>query len=1144
MIPKNLPSDTPQPTVVASPAWAEDSVPAISDSPPCLPAYFPPYAELYSLSNFSFLRAASFPEELVEQAHELGYSALALCDECSLSGIVRAHVAAKQRGLKLLIGSVLELRIATPQAAESRRAEFPESIPDLRVVLLARTRRGYGQLSHLISCARRAAAKGGYWVDRQMVEDNLPEECFALWLPHSADAAERHACQAAWLQRIFGTNLRLGAQLHLQGDDRGELQRMTQLGNRFGITLCAAGGVLMHEPSRRVLLDTLAAIRLGRPLDKLGYAAQPNNERHLRDRGRLAKLYPPELLEETVRIADACDFSLDELRYEYPRELVPPQYTPNGWLRELTEAGIRERWPKGVSPKVRNLIEHELALVKELGYEHYFLTVHDLVAFARRERILCQGRGSAANSAVCYCLGITEVDPARVDVLFERFISKERDEPPDIDVDFENSRREEVIQYIYRKYGRGRAALAATVISYQSRSAIRDVGKALGFGDAVLDHLSKAIYWWGENLEEQLADAEVDRADPKVQLLVELAGKLIGFPRHLSQHVGGFVISQGPLTHLVPIENAAMADRTIIQWEKNDLEALGLLKIDVLALGMLSAVRKCLDLVSDYSDEPLTIQNIPAEDPAVYDMMCAADTIGVFQIESRAQMSMLPRLKPRCYYDLVIQIAIVRPGPIQGEMVHPYLNRRSGREAISYPSEAVRSVLERTLGVPIFQEQVMQLAMVAAGFSGGEADGLRRAMAAWKRKGGLEHYREKLVTGMLDRGYEPSFAEQLFNQIKGFGDYGFPESHSASFALIAYVSSWLKCYHPAAFCCALLNSQPMGFYAPAQLIKDAQRHGVEVLPAEVNESLEGCSLEAVDTVRASKAIESCDSSERRKSPRVQGAEGSQRLRIGFNLVKGLSAQAAAAIVEARRGGAYVSIQDLVFRTGIDRRDLEALAAADALRGLAGDRHRAFWHAAGVITAQGYAASHSQTGSRAHSRTGPQPHSLTQADRPIADLFDDAASGDSDFGLGVMLPLASESQNVAGDYAATGFTLRRHPLALLREHLDCFGANSSAQLGKLGNDQVTKVAGLVTCRQRPMTASGVTFLTLEDEAGHINVVVWPALGERLRPILRQAMLIGVVGRVQVSEGVIHVIADNLVDLTSWLGELSLSSRDFT
>ena len=495
----------------------------------------------------------------------------------------------------------------------------------------------------------------------------------------------------------------------------------------------------MHEQSRRVLLDPLTAIRLGRALNKLGYAGEPNNERHLRDRARLAKLYPPALLAETVNIADACEFSLDELRYEYPRELVPPQYTPSGWLRELTEAGIRERWPQGVSPKVRNLIEHELGLVKELGYEHYFLTVHDIVAFARRKRILCQGRGSAANSAVCYCLGITEVDPARVDVLFERFISKERAEPPDIDVDFENSRREEVIQYIYAKYGRGRAALAATVITYQSRSAIRDIGKALGFEDAVLDHLSKAIYWWGENLEEQLADAQIDRTDPKVKLLVELAGQLIGFPRHLSQHVGGFVISQGPLTHLVPIENAAMADRTIIQWEKNDLEALGLLKIDVLALGMLSAVRKCLDLVSEYSDEPLTIQKIPAEDTAVYDMMCAADTIGVFQIESRAQMSMLPRLKPRCYYDLVIQIAIVRPGPIQGDMVHPYLNRRTGKEAISYPNEAVKSVLARTLGVPIFQEQVMQLAMVAAGFSGGEADGLRRAMAAWQRNGGLEH---------------------------------------------------------------------------------------------------------------------------------------------------------------------------------------------------------------------------------------------------------------------------------------------------------------------------------------------------------------------------------------------------------------------
>ena len=1214
----------------------------------------PAYAELHSRSNFSFQRAASFPEELVTRAHELGYSALALCDECSLSGVVRAHVAAKPLGLKLLIGS--QLRV-------SRRPETKDSAAEGQVdlVLLARSRLGYGQLSHLISCARRAAPKGSYRLDRALLEEHLPTECSVLWRPDLAQAEEYLMEQATWLQRIFGSGVRLSVQLHLRGDDRGKLARLREFGARVGMRLCASGGVLMHEPSRRVLLDTVTAIRLGRPIAQLGYAAQPNGERHLRERHRLAKLYPPDLLAETLRVAEECNFSLDELRYEYPRELVPPQYTPSGWLRELTEAGIRERWPQGVSPKVRNLIEHELSLVKELGYEHYFLTVHDLVAFARRQRILCQGRGSAANSAVCYCLGITEVDPARVEVLFERFLSRERNEPPDIDVDFENSRREEVIQYIYGKYGRGRAALAATVISYQSRSAIRDVGKALGLDDALLDHLSKSIYWWGENLEEQLADAQVDKSDPTIALLLELAGQLIGFPRHLSQHVGGFVISQGPLTHLVPIENAAMVDRTIIQWEKNDLEALGLLKIDVLALGMLSAIRKCLDLVSAYSSEPLTIQKVPAEDPAVYDMMCVGDTIGVFQIESRAQMSMLPRLKPRSYYDLVIQIAIVRPGPIQGDMVHPYLNRRSGKEPISYPSEAVRSALERTLGVPIFQEQVMQLAMVAAGFSGGEADDLRRAMAAWKRKGGLEPYRDKLVKGMLERGYELSFAEQLFHQIKGFGDYGFPESHSASFALIAYVSSWLKYYHPAAFCCALLNSQPMGFYAPAQLIKDAQRHGVEVLAADVNRSWATCSLElstrltngevqqttvvlgqpgegaghssndskedaewaagvpvndAVRTEGKAKEEEATAEGEeeegkdrsrgelqsrgagqenvvslnrkskgfrKRKAEAALGLasednpkESSKKsLRIGFNLVKGLSAQAALSIEEARRGGEFTSIQDLVFRSGLDRGDLEALAAADALRGLAGDRHRAFWQAAGVITAPRFMkASSAKAGSvesvsekgafgassAVAASEGPIENSIEnpieksiegdQTNRAscgrgrTADLFSDAALGDSDFGVGVMLPIASEAQNVAGDYASTGFTLRRHPVALLREHLDRFAVARSSQLPTLGNEQRVKAVGLVTCRQRPTTASGVTFLTLEDEDGHMNIVVWPALGERLRPVVRQAMLMGVVGKVQESDGVVHLIAEHLVDLSDWLSEYSLSSRDFT
>ncbi|MEC7582268.1 MAG: error-prone DNA polymerase, partial [Pseudomonadota bacterium] len=601
-------------------------------------------------------------------------------------------------------------------------------------------------------------------------------------------------------------------------------------------------------------------------------------------------MYTPTLLAATTESADRCKFSLDELRYEYPEELVPPEYTAHGWLRELTEVGIRTRWPEGANPKVRNLIEHELMLIKELNYEHYFLTVHDLVTFARNQGILCQGRGSAANSAVCYCLGITEVDPARVEVLFERFISRERNEPPDIDVDFENARREEVIQYIYNKYGRARAALAATVITYRSRSAIRDVGKVLGLEESLLNRITKSIYWWGSSLEEQLSDSGLDYSDRKIRMLVSLAGQLIGFPRHLSQHVGGFVISQGSLTHMVPIENASMAERTVIQWEKDDLESLGLLKIDVLALGMLTAVQKCLRLVSDYSQQPLVMQNIPAEDPKVYDMMCEADTIGVFQIESRAQMSMLPRLRPRNYYDLVIQIAIVRPGPIQGDMVHPYLNRRNGKELISYPSEAVKEALERTLGVPIFQEQVMQLAMAAAGFTGGEADQLRRAMAAWKRKGGLEPYHKKLVDGMLARGYEPDFAQKLFSQIKGFGDYGFPESHSASFALIAYVSSWLKRYHPAAFCCALLNSQPMGFYAPAQLIKDAQRHGVIILPVDVNQS------------HYDSTLEFDGSYVKPNSPCHDHTEA--KIRIGLRMVKGLSRNGAEAIVQARQRSAF------------------------------------------------------------------------------------------------------------------------------------------------------------------------------------------------------------------------------------------------
>lgn len=1125
-----------------------------------------PYAELHCISNFTFLRGASFPEELVNRAYTLGYEAIAITDECSVSGIVRAHVAAKDKAIKLIIGSefILDKNQNTETSAgestsqntgkstaRSKESEQgKENASDMKkqekeikteqdsschLIVLACNRKGYGELSHLISCARRETVKGEYKIDRKMVEQNLTADCIVIWVPNVLQQPEQVACQAVWLQRVFTSHLWVGVQLLLRGDDRQKLALLQALGEQYSIPLCAVGGVYMHHPKRRILQDTVTAIRLGRQFDELGFEAQSNGQRHLRSYEHLSKLYPLELMAETVRIGRCCNFVLDELRYEYPRELVPKEYTAHGWLRELTEEGIRWRWPGGAEPKVRNIIEHELALIKELGYEHYFLTVHDLVDYARSQHILCQGRGSAANSAVCYCLGITEVDPARVEVLFERFISKERNEPPDIDVDFENARREEVIQYIYRKYGRHRAAIAATVITYRSRSAIRDVGKTLGMNDELINRLAKSIYWWGENLEEQLSDSNVDYSDPQIKKLIALSKLLMGFPRHLSQHVGGFIISEGPLSHLVPIENASMPGRTVIQWEKNDLESLGLLKIDVLALGMLTAIRKGLDHISDYSQSPLTIQTIPKEDPAVYDMMCRADTVGIFQIESRAQMSMLPRLKPRCYYDLVIQIAIVRPGPIQGDMVHPYLNRRSGKEVVVYPSEAVKETLRRTLGVPIFQEQVMQLSMVAAGFSGGEADQLRRAMAAWKRKGGLEPYHKKLVTGMLERGYELDFAEKLFSQIKGFGDYGFPESHSASFALIAYVSSWMKLYHPVAFCCALLNSQPMGFYAPAQLIKDARAHGVVVLPIDINKSVYDCSLEFDKGFI------------KREQPDQTTLE--PKLRTGFRMVKGLSKEGAEAVVEAREESneetgidaraqarteigegaktkpkgkehAYKSIQELVYRSGINKKDLESLAAADALRALSGDRHRAFWQAAGS----------DKEGERKKNQT--------------LSFFSDQDFADNDFGVDVLLPIVSESRNISGDYATSGFTLRRHPIALFRSHLETHHVSTASDLNLIDNEASVKVTGLVTSRQRPMTAAGVTFLTLEDESGFVNVVVWPNLGEKLRPIVRQAMLLGVVGHVQKSEGVIHLIAKDLVDLSHWLGDLEVSSRNFT
>ncbi|MGQ0591773.1 MAG: error-prone DNA polymerase, partial [Gammaproteobacteria bacterium] len=789
-------------------------------------------------------------------------------------------------------------------------------------------------------------------------------------------------------------------------------------------------------------------------------------------------LYPEKLLAETIEIARRCRFSLDELRYEYPEELVPAGETPASHLRSLTHAGMQRRWPGGVPAKVQAQVEHELVLIAELGYEPYFLTVEDIVRYARTQGILCQGRGSAANSAVCYCLGITEVDPARIEVLFERFISKERHEPPDIDVDFEHERREAVIQYLYGKYGRERAALTATVITYRPKSAIRDVGKALGLGLDEVDRLARNVYWWdGKGIvPERLSEIGLDPESPVIVRLMRLVREIVGFPRHLSQHVGGFVISRGPLSRLVPIENAAMEGRTVIEWDKTDLDALGLLKIDCLGLGMLSAIHRAFDLIQDYGGERLTLASVPAEDPETYAMIERADTVGVFQIESRAQMAMLPRLKPRCYYDLVIEIALIRPGPIQGEMVHPYLRRRAGQEPVTYPSEAVRAVLGRTLGVPLFQEQVIKLAMVAAGFSAGEADRLRRSMATWRQSGGIEDFEGRLIEGMRQRGYPESYARRIFEQIRGFGEYGFPESHAASFALLAYCSAWLKCHEPAAFTCALLNSQPMGFYAPAQLVQDARRHGVEVRPVDVGVGDWDCTLE----------------------------DAPSALRLGLRMVKGLSRAGAERITAARPFG---DVQDLARRARVNRRDLEALAAAGALGGLCGNRHQARWQVLGI-----------------------------EAPLPLGEMP----------ALPEPLPLLrtpTEGEDIVADYGSLGLTLRRHPLALLRPALTRLSFQSAREVLGLSHGRSAHAAGLVITRQRPGTATGVVFLTLEDETGLLNVIVWSSLFERGRRIVLGARLLGVTGEVQREGEIVHLIAHKLEDRTALLGGLRTVSRDF-
>jgi error-prone DNA polymerase len=1021
----------------------------------------PEYAELHCLTNFSFLRGASHPEELAARAAKLGYAALAVTDECSLAGVVRAHVAAKEHGIKLIVG------------AEFRLADGP------KLVLLATGREAYGNLSQLITAARRRSQKGSYRIVWDDFATGVPG-CLVLLAPDEQPKLE----DAQRLTRLFPGRAWIAVELHCGPDDRARLEALLDLGRTAELPLVAAGDVHMHVRSRRALQDTLTAIRLRTTVAEARGALYPNAERHLRMRMRLAQLYPPGLLAETVRIAERCTFSLDSLRYEYPEELVPAGHTPASYLRKITEAGLRARFPAGVPENVRELIEHELALVAELAYEPYFLTVYDIVKFARSRGILCQGRGSAANSAVCYALGITEVDPARMNMLFERFISRERNEPPDIDVDFEHQRREEVIQYLYGKYGRDRAALAATVITYRTKSTIRDVAKALGFDLPQVDRLARSFAWWDgrDSVRERLAEAGFDPASEQIQRLITLVATLTGFPRHLSQHTGGFVFARGLLSRLVPIENAAMPERSVIQWDKDDLDALGLLKVDVLALGMLSAIRRALDMIGAWRGRPFGMADVPPEDPAVYEMIQHADTVGVFQIESRAQMSMLPRLKPRNFYDLVIEVAIVRPGPIQGGMVHPYLRRRQGLEPVTYPSAAVKAVLERTLGVPIFQEQVMQLAIVAAGFTPGESDQLRRSMAAWRRKGGLEHFQDRLVSGMLARGYQREFAERIYQQILGFGEYGFPESHSSSFALLVYVSSWIKRHEPAAFLAALLNSQPMGFYAPSQLLQDARRHGVEVLPVDAAVSEWDCVLE-------------------KSSP------GAPAVRLGFRMISGFSETAAERIVAARRERAFNSVEDLARRARLDRRDSKLLASAGALRSLSDHRRLAHWEVAGVERA-----------------------TPVLADSPIAESPPQLAP-------------PGEAEELVADYASLGLTLGRHPLALLRPRLARMRLATAAELRGLPHGHPARAAGIVVGRQRPDTASGVIFVTLEDETGSVNVIVWRDLADRQRRELLGSRLLGVHGMLEREGEVVHLIAKRLVDHSALLGSLQTSSRDF-
>ncbi|MBT9463637.1 error-prone DNA polymerase [Hydrogenophaga sp.] len=1060
----------------------------------------PDYAELRCISNFTFLRGASHAEELVERAKALGYSALALVDECSLAGVVRAHVAAKKHQLKLLVGSQFQVQCDAP----------------FTLIVLACNLNGYGNLCEFITRLRRTSPKGTYHLTLAAIRAEALADCVVVAVPERACDQDQMDTVARWLLQHFIGRCWLGVTQLRRLDDEMLLHKLRQSSALTAVPLVAVGDVHMHVRSRKPLQDVLTATRIGQPLTACGLALEPNAEQHLRSRLTLGQCYPPELLAETLAVAARCHFSLDELRYQYPSEVVPEGETPSSYLHRLAWAGAAWRWPQGTPPRFAKQIEYELKLIADMQYEHYFLTVNDIVSFARSQNILCQGRGSAANSVVCYCLGITAVDPERTSLLFERFISRERNEPPDIDVDFEHERREEVIQYLYNKYGRERAALTATVISYRPRSALRDVGKALGFADGALAVLAKSTRWWdGRAIEtERLLEAGLDPDDLAVRQLLNLTAQLMGFPRHLSQHTGGFVLTQLPLSRLVPIENASMKDRTVIEWDKDDLDALGLLKVDVLALGMLTAIRKALALIGAKEGRVIEMPDIPPQDEATYDMICAADTVGVFQIESRAQMSMLPRLKPRSYYDLVIEVALVRPGPIQGGAVHPYLDRRRGLIPVDYPGprggQDLKEALGRTLGVPIFQEQCMQIAVLAAGFTPGEADDLRRAMAAWKRNGNLHKYERRLVDGMTARGYTTEFAQSVYEQIKGFSSYGFPESHAASFALLVYVSCWIKRHHPAEFLVAMLNSQPLGFYTPSQLVQDAKRHGVEVRPVDVVHSDWDCTLEEPSSVHAEPLSVRVEPTSVRAEPtsvRAEPVEAPPIVRLGLRLVSGLKAEAAERLITARASKPFSSTQDLARRAGLDQSQMKSLAAADALMGLSGHRRQQVWDAAALKVA---------------------PELMKDAPVDEAPLH---------------LPEASEGEAIVWDYGSLGLTLRRHPLALLRPELTKRRLMSAEELKDAPNGRLVRHCGIVTLRQQPETASGVVFVSLEDETGVVQVIVWKHLRERQRTVLTQSRLLAVHGVWQREGEATNLIAGHLEDLTPLLRGLSTVSRDF-